>query len=134
MENFEKATKKKLRFETAKGAMSVEQLWDLSLESLDTIGMKVKRTIDSSETESLLGKKIQTNTDDQLRLDIIKHIIGYKQKQLELRAKRQATQEKVRTLELLAAQKENEQFSQQSLDEIRKQLAELRSDDSESED
>ena len=40
---FEKASKMKLRFSTTKGVLSTEDLWDLSLESLDRIAKNLKR-------------------------------------------------------------------------------------------
>ena len=37
---FEKASKQKLRFVTSKGMISSEDLWDMSLQSLDIIAKK----------------------------------------------------------------------------------------------
>lgn len=129
MENFEKASKKKLRFESSKGQLSVEQLWDLSLDSLDTIGMKIKKKLEENGTESLISTKPKTNADDELRFAIVKHIIDYKLKQQKERADRQARSEKIQSLQQLAVQKQNEAFSSQSLEEIQKQLAELQNQD-----
>lgn len=134
MENFEKASKKKLRFESGKGKLTVENLWDLSLEDLDTIGIKVKKVLEQTGTESLISTKPKTNADDELRLAIIKHIIAYKLKQQEERANRQARAEKLNALQQLAAQKQTEEFSKQSLDEVLKQIAELKNEDPQLED
>lgn len=134
MENFEKASKKKLRFESSKGQLTVEQLWDLSLESLNTIGLKVKKKLEETGTESLISTKPKTNADDELRFAIVKHIIDYKLKQQEERAKRQERSEKIQALQQLAVQKQNEVFTSQSLEEIQKQLAELQNQDVESEE
>jgi hypothetical protein len=50
MNIFEQATRRAIRFESAKGDLSVEQLWDLPLQSrnqfdLDTVAKTVNRQL-----------------------------------------------------------------------------------------
>ena len=45
MSIFEKASRLQLRFASTKGSLSVEDLWGLSLESLDTLAKAVNKQI-----------------------------------------------------------------------------------------
>ena len=60
MENmFEQATRNKLRFESTKGPLSVEQVWDAPLTSrngfsLDDIAKQAKRELDALSEESFV--------------------------------------------------------------------------------
>lgn len=75
---FEKAAKCKLRFQSSKGALSVEDLFDLSLTSLDNLAKDVNRQLKAEVEESFIEKKSQNSSDLELRLDILKHVIAYK--------------------------------------------------------
>ena len=78
---FEKASRLKLRFETSKGFLSTEDLWDLNLISLDNIYRVVNKKIKDMQEDSLLA--IRTKDEDELRLkiEIISHIVKVKQEE-----------------------------------------------------
>lgn len=125
MENFEKATKQKLRFNTTKGLLSVEDLWDLSLTSLDSIARSVNKALKEESEESFIAVKTAANTTQQLRLDILKYIIEVKLKEKEVAKTRAEKSAKIETLKALAASKEIEELGAKSLDDIQKMIAEL---------
>ena len=58
---FEVASRKKIRFQH-NGVISVEDLWDLSLTSLDKIYMELDAKIEKTQQKSLLATK---NKDDK---------------------------------------------------------------------
>lgn len=77
MDNFKEASKLKLRFETSKGSLSAEQLWDLSQTSLATIVKNLKTLLkkESDDELSFLDDTVnQVDKVTQLRFDIIKDI------------------------------------------------------------
>lgn len=80
---FDKATRLKLRFESNKGLLSVEQIWDLSLTSLNEIAKGLSRQVKAAETdeEDFIGTKSNVDSELQLRFDIVKHVIGVKLKE-----------------------------------------------------
>lgn len=80
---FDKATRLKLRFESNKGLLSVEQVWDLSLNSLNEMAKDLSRQVKAAETgeEDFIGTKSNVDSELQLRFDIVKHIIGVKLKE-----------------------------------------------------
>lgn len=125
MENFEKATRAKLRFSTNKGQLSVEDLWELSLTSLDNIARAVNRELKSESEESFITNKTATNTVLELKLDILKHIIGVKLAERDATKARSERQAKLAELKTLAASKALEVLGSKSLDEINKMIADL---------
>jgi hypothetical protein len=129
MSNFEKASRLKLRFSTNKGELSVEDLWDLSLESLDTIAKAVNKKLKDESEESFIGKKSSNNTLLELKMDILKEVIEVKLKEKEAKASRVIKSAKLAQLKELANNKANEQLSGMSLEEINKLILELETED-----
>lgn len=80
---FDKATRLKLRFESNKGLLSVEQVWDLSLTALNEMAKSLSRQVKAAETdeEDFIGTKSNVDSELQLRFDVVKHIIGVKLKE-----------------------------------------------------
>jgi hypothetical protein len=68
---FEKASKMKLRFSTTKGVLSTEDLWDLSLESLDRIAKNLYKQIKESEEISFISEKSSEDTLASIKLEIV---------------------------------------------------------------
>jgi len=88
MSIFEKASKAKLRFSTSRGQLSTEDLWDLSLESLDSIAVAIDKALETAGKKSFIGKRDTTNTTLELQLEILKHIIEVKLAEKDAKAKR----------------------------------------------
>lgn len=79
MDNFKKASQLKLRFNTNKGVLSVEQLWDLTATSLATLVRSIKSELKNSTIEdelSFLSDVIPTKIDVEniLRFEIAKDV------------------------------------------------------------
>lgn len=128
MENFERATKLKLRFESARGLLTVEDIWDLSLANLDTLAKAVNKRLKDEQEESFIptARRGQTSELD-LKLEILKHVIQVKVDEQEVRKARAERQAKLAQLKELAATKANEQIASKSLEDIQKMIAELES-------
>ena len=60
---FEKASRMKLRFNTQRGVLSVEDLWDLPLIQLDNIAIALNKKLQESKTESEKKAKRQKILD-----------------------------------------------------------------------
>ena len=75
---FEKASRMKLRYQTNRGVISVEDLWDLSLESLDAIAISLNKKLKESQTESFIKTKTKDTTELELKFNIVKHNIDIK--------------------------------------------------------
>lgn len=81
MNIFEQCCRSKLRFKTTKGNLTVEDLLDLSLQSLDRIGKTIKQEIRSTEDSLLEGNSDETVINRaEIKLNVVKHIILLKQR------------------------------------------------------
>jgi len=125
MSLFEKASKAKLRFNTTKGNLSTEDLWDLSLESLDALAISVDKQLETAGTKSFIGKRNTVNAVLELQLEILKHIIEVKLAEKEAKAVRADRNAKLAQLKELAASKSTEALKGLSLEEVNKMILEL---------
>lgn len=129
---FEQATRKKLRFSTVSGTLSVEDLWDLPLTSknflnLDTLAQALNAQV--KETEGTISfvtpEKSPKNEELELSFEIVKHIIAVKVAERDARKDANERADKKQKLLALLDKKENEQLEGLSAEELRKQIAEL---------
>jgi len=129
MNIFESATKKKLRFATVKGNLSVEQLWDIPLTSehfsLDLIAQDLYKRINMDATKSFVTDESTASENDKLRFDLVLHIIKSKKAALEVARNAALTRAKKQRIMEAIKQKENEKFNEISLDELQKMLEAL---------
>lgn len=79
---FEQASRQQLRFETIKGTLSVEDLWELPLTSttgkacLDGIAIALHKQLRAStDVVSFVDSTATQDPAVQLRFDLVKHII-----------------------------------------------------------
>jgi len=131
MNIFEQASIQKLRFQSVKGELTVEQLWDLPLQSrnqfdLDTIAKSVNRDLKNMEEESFVSTRSNpAKSRMTLMLEILKHIISVKMQQAETaREKANRAEEKEKLLRLLE-EKQTEKLRSLSAEEIAERIKEL---------
>ena len=124
---FEQAARVKLRFDSHKGLLSIEEVWDLSLASLDTFAKTVNKRLREAEEESFIPAVHQPRvlSYDALRLDILKHVIAVKVTERDLARKKADDRAKLARLKDLLAAKEDDAFKSMSQEEILKQITEL---------
>lgn len=121
---FQKASREKLRFDTGKGQLSVEDLWDLPLISttgrpnLDSIAQELNKQLKTSDTVSFVNPSKKTNNTVQLKFDIVKHIIDVRL--AENNARLQATEkaERKEKLRKLINAKEEEDLQGKTREEL----------------
>lgn len=124
-ELFIKAARKKFRFEVARGLITVEDLFDLSLEALDKVAVNVSNKIDAANGKSFISKRSASTADLDAQLEILKFVIETKQKEAEEKKERAEKAKRKEFLEELLAKKKADQLGSLSVEEIEKQLAEI---------
>jgi|SRR6187399_380007 len=78
MENFKQASKEKLRFQTSKGQLSTEQLWDLSIEDLDALAVSLEEQHQTSGKKSFVKKTSAKDKTTKLRFDVVLEVLNTK--------------------------------------------------------
>lgn len=121
---FEFATRNKVRF-PFKGMISVEDLWDLSLTNLDSIYKTLNKQVKQSEEESLLSTKASVDTELEVQIAIVKHIVSVKLTEKESAEKASAKKAQKQKIMSIIATKENEALQNSSIDDLKKMLDEL---------
>lgn len=123
---FEVATRSKMRFQF-KGLISVEDLWDLSVQQLDAIFKGLNSELKQVQEESLLNTKTKEDKELDVKIEIVKHIVNVKLEEENSRLKAKAQKEqKQKIMEILSA-KQDESLQNKSIDELKAMLEELNS-------
>ena len=122
---YKKASKLKLRFATAKGNLTVEDLWQLSLSSLDIIAVALDEELSKSPKKSFISTTSPENEVLQVKLNIVCDIITDKMAEKTEREQAKTKQaEKSRLLDILS-RKQSESLENLSEEELQKKIAEL---------
>lgn len=122
---YKEATKRALRFNTTRGGLSAEQLWNLPLAELDALVISYeeaaatgKRKSYLTSTETAEDKELALRKD--IALDILKTRIADADA-AKVAADRKAWKNRIR---LLIENKKDQELENKSLDELEKLLAE----------
>lgn len=126
---FEKAARMKLRFDSAKGPLSVEHLWELPLTSvqgvsLDGIAVDLHRQM-KNDNISFVNPEQQTNARLQLKFDVVRHIIEVRLAEKKAADEAHNRSERKQKLLGIIARKEDAALEGQPLEELRKLLNDL---------
>ena len=125
---FEKATRQKLRFQTNKGLLTVEDLWDLPLTSnhgrtnLDDIARMLHSDLKNDNNVSFVVKVRKSDEPTQVAFDIVKHIIDVKLVERDAAQLAATMKEKKQQIMQLIANKEQSALAEMPLDELRKMV------------
>jgi hypothetical protein len=121
---FETAVRSKFRF-PFRGVISVEDLWDLSVEYLDLVFKALNSQLKQVKEESLLNKKSKQDEELDMKIEIVKHIVKVKLEEENLRLKaREKREQKQKILEIMSA-KQDESLQNKSIEELTAMLNEL---------
>ena len=124
------ALSKKLRFEY-KGQISIEDLFDLSLNELDEIYRKLKKELDEYKQyseDSLLSKddeKDETSEELQLKIDVVTAVFNHIKKQQEELQRKIALQNQRDKILGIIADKQDEELSNKSISELKELLDDM---------
>ena len=129
---FELAARKAFRFETSKGFVTVEDLFQLPLESekgasLDQAAKTIARQLKQAEEESFVAAKTSKDSELEQKLDLIKYIIAVRKE--ESAAQRDAITRKQQRekISALLASKQEQELASKTPEELQAMLDELAS-------
>lgn len=123
------ASRKKLRIQTNRGMLSVEQLWDLSKEDIGELAKSIRKRINDqkgvsgdSELDFLKPSAQTEETIDELTFRILKDIYTTKQAEEDKAHRRAAARENNRKILELIAKKQDQELENKSIEELEKML------------
>ena len=122
---FENATRGKYRF-SFRGSITVEDLWDLSPQNLDTIYKSLTKELKQSQEESLLVKKTEVDAVLDDKINLVKYIVLTKLKEEDQRNKEREFKEKKQKILGLIADKQDNELQSKSIDELKDMLESLK--------
>ena len=122
MENlFIMASRNKYRF-NYKGQQSVDDLWDMGLDALDSIYKSLNKELKNSNEESLLNTKTKATEETEAKIEIIKYIVATKQAEARAKVDAKAKREKLAKLYELKERLENKTMENMTVDEIQNMI------------
>jgi len=117
MELFEKASRAKFRY-PFKGSVSTEDLWDMSVEELDSVYKTLNKQVKVANEESLLSVKKSEDETLASQIEIVKHIVTIKLAEAEDRKNAKAKSEQKQKLFAILAQKQDAELQGKTTAEI----------------
>lgn len=125
---FETAVRSKLRFDSPKGLLTVEDLWGLPLTatppsrpSLDSMAQDLYKQLKEFSADAVSFVKPST-TDIQIKFDIVKHIIDTKMAERDAAAAPAEKSAKKQKLMELIARKQDAALESASIEELQAML------------
>lgn len=124
--SFAKGTRLKLRFtESVTGSLSIEDLWDLPLPSLDLIAIDLNKKIeDNKDNKSFISKKTSNDTTLLLKFDIVKSVIEYKLNTIDTAEKRMASKARNESIMKAIKVQKDKELEGKSLQDLEAMLEE----------
>lgn len=116
---FEKAARLKLRF-PFRGMLTVEDLWDLKLEDLDTIFKGHNLKLKEVGEESLLGTKSKEDEILALQISIVKYIVNVRLLEQKERTSEKERSEYKQKILSIVAEKQDAGLKDMSIEDLLK--------------
>ena len=122
MENFKLACQQKLRFQTSKGLLSTEQLWDLSLEDLDVLAVSLDSEHKESGKKSFLNKTSVKDKTAKLKFDVVLDVLHTKDEEIQNAQAASKDKEHNKKIIALIAEKQDESLKGKSIKQLEEML------------
>lgn len=120
---FEIATRSKYRF-PYKGAVSVEDLWDLSMKDLDSVFKALNKELRITNEESLMHTKSLADEEVENKIEIVKFIYNYKVKEQNERLLAREKKQRDQKIMDIIARKDAAELENKSKEELLAMLGE----------
>ena len=125
---FERATREKWRFQH-RGILSVEALWDLSEQDLDSIYRNLSEQLQKQKTDGLMVRdepQYAINTSNiEDRRSIVKRVFEVKREEAETHRQLQDKAERKRKILAIIADKQHTELAGKSVEELNAMLDDL---------
>jgi hypothetical protein len=114
-------TRGKHRFQTDKGMLSVEQLWDLPLADLDRLAVQLEHD-SKKHTKTFLKVKTQEDKITKAMFDVVLDVLNTKVEEQEAAEEARANKEHNEKIFRLIEEKEDEHLGKLTVKQLKAQL------------
>lgn len=121
---FEVAVRNKFRF-PFKGVISVEDLWDLSVQQLDGIFKTLKSQEQKAQEESLLDTRTPEDEALKTKIDIIRYIVGVKLDEVKQAERAKENHDQKQKILGILAEKQDADLRNKTPEELQAMLNQL---------
>ena len=118
MENFKLASQQKLRYQTSRGSLSTEQLWDLSLDELDALAVSLETEHKQSGKKSFLVKTTTKDRAAKLRFDVVLDVLNTKVEEAQAANEAAEIKEHNKKIIQLISEKKDESLKGKSIKQL----------------
>ncbi len=124
MDNFKLASRQKLRVQTSRGLLPVENLWDLDLPELDALAVSLETEHEQSGKKSFLRKTKASEKDKtaKLKFDVVLDILTTKAEEAQAATEAAERKEKNRKLLTLIAEKNDDSLKKKTVRQLEAML------------
>jgi len=119
---YKKASRGKIRFQTNKGSLATEQLWDLTVIELDAVVVALEKDFKKSGEKTFIPNASETPKDKvaKLRFEVALDVLQTKVKDQERASKANETRMHNQRIDELIAQKKEGAMAELSVEELEK--------------
>ena len=119
---YKEASKQKLRFQTMRGLLSTEQLWDLTVTDLDHIAVALKEEYDNSGKKSFLTVRSVKDKTAKLKFDVVLDVLTTKVEEAAAAKEAKETKEHNQKIIQLISEKQDEALKGKSIKQLESML------------
>lgn len=120
MNNFLEASRRKLRFATSRGSLTVEQMWDVPMTTLSECIKSLRKKLNAGAEEELefLDEKVVVDKDDKIAFEVLKEVyILRKEEKASEQKKAESKAQNQKIMELIA-QKRDQSLANKTEEEL----------------
>lgn len=117
---YKQASKDKIRFQTEKGLLTVEQLWDLPFTVLDRTAIQLSDEFKASGKKSFLEPKSKKDKAIKLQFDIVLDILTTKMDERDAEKSENLDKQHNAKIDAIIAQKQDEDLAGKSIKDLEK--------------
>jgi hypothetical protein len=119
---YKKASKQRLRVSTEKGPLSVEQLWDLPIVSLDKLAVSLEESYKKSGKKSFLEIESKKDKELKLKFEIVLDILQTKVENADKASKANQTRSENNKLNEIIQRKKDVALESLTIEELEKRI------------
>jgi len=116
--SYKESIRGKYRYQTGKGNLTTEQLWDLNVTELDALAVSLQEEIEVSGKKSFLIQRSDADKALKIQFDVVFDILSTKVEEAELAKTAKDRKAHNAKIDALIAKKQEEQLEVLSVEEL----------------